>query len=66
MNTPDSSGCSTRTQAGIDASASGGFDTRNETQRGSIASPSPNRSRSGTEPGARRRPADQRPELVAR
>ena len=54
MNTPDSSGWSSRTQAGIDASVSAGFETRNDTQRGSIASPSPNASRSGVAPGARR------------
>ena len=64
MNTPDSSGWRTRTHAGIDASTSGGLDTRNETQRGSIASPPSNRSRSGTEPGARRSPRDQRPQLA--
>ena len=57
MNTPDSSGWRTRTHAGIVASTSGGLDTRNETQRGSIASPASKRSRSGTEPGARRSPA---------
>ena len=64
MKTPDRSGCSQRTQRGIAASASAGFEMRNETQRGSIVSPSANASRSATAPGARRRPAMQRPELV--
>ena len=56
MNTPDSSGWSQRTQGGIDASSSAGFEMRNATQRGSIASPSAKRSRSATAPGARRSP----------
>ena len=56
MNTPDSSGCSQRTQRGMPSSARAGFETRNETQRGSIASPSANASRAATVPGARRSP----------
>ena len=56
MNTPDSSGCSQRTQRGMPSSARAGFETRNETQRGSIDSPSANASRSATVPGARRSP----------
>ena len=54
MNTPDRSGWRRRTQAGIAASTSAGLETRNDTQRGSIDSPSANASRSGVAPGARR------------
>ena len=54
MKTPDRSGWSERTQPGIDGSTSGGFEIRNDTQRGSIASPAANASRSGGRPGARR------------
>ena len=54
MNTPDSSGWSQRTQIGIVGSTMAGFETRNETQRGSIDSPAAKASRSATRPGARR------------
>ena len=64
MNTPDSSGWSQRTQRGIAASASAGFETRNATQAGSIVSSSARASRSATAPGARRRPRMRPPELA--
>ncbi len=56
MKTPDRSGWSQRTQRGIVGSTRAGFETRKATQRGSIDSPGAKASRSGTAPGARRRP----------
>ena len=58
MKTPDRSGWRSRTQAGIDASTSAGFETRNETQRGSIDSPS----RERVALGGRARRAPERPD----
>ena len=54
MNTPDRSGWSSRTQRRHRCVGEGRLGDRNETQRGSIDSPSPNASRSGIAPGARR------------
>ena len=64
MNTPDSSGCSQRTQRGMAGSARAGFETRKATQAGSIVSPSAKASRSGDRAGRAPQPAQQRPELV--
>ena len=46
------------------ASTSAGFETRNDTQRGSITSPSLERGPAGPSPGARRSAADQVAELA--
>ena len=64
MKTPDRSGWSQRTQRGMAGSARAGLEIRNETQAGSIDSPSAKPSRSATGARGSSQAAQQRPELV--